>query len=60
MGFLGFGKKKAAMATADPVCGMSVDAGTTPFHTESAGRPFYFCSANCLGTFRSDPKRFGG
>jgi P-type Cu+ transporter len=57
MGLFGFGKKKASTAV-DPVCGMSVDPATTPFQADHEGRTYYFCSANCLGTFKANPARF--
>jgi Cu+-exporting ATPase len=42
----------------DPVCGMAVDPQMTPHRHEFEGRPYYFCSAGCLGKFRADPKRY--
>jgi P-type Cu+ transporter len=58
MGFLGFGRKKAATAAKDPVCGMSVDPATTPFQADYQGGTFSFCSANCMGTFQADPAKY--
>lgn len=42
----------------DPVCGMQVDAATTPHHAEHAGVPFHFCSARCRAKFVEDPERY--
>jgi Cu+-exporting ATPase len=58
MGLFGFGKKKGDAPRTDPVCGMQVDPGTTPFFAHHENRPFYFCSANCLGTFKADPAKY--
>ena len=38
--------------TRDPVCGMTVDERTA-LSAESAGKRFYFCSANCKLAFES-------
>lgn len=57
MGIFGFGKKQAPTAI-DVVCGMKVDPQATAFSAEHDGRPFYFCSANCLGKFKADEERF--
>ncbi|MFQ5908257.1 MAG: YHS domain-containing protein [Thermoplasmata archaeon] len=46
------------MAT-DPVCGMSVDEGTTDYTATHEGRTFYFCSSGCKETFEADPHRYG-
>lgn len=43
----------------DPVCGMTVDEKKTKYTSEHEGRMFYFCSANCKGTFDKDPHRYG-
>jgi len=44
----------------DPVCGMAVDAHTTPHRAEHRGRPYYFCSAGCRQKFIADPQRHLG
>ncbi|NGM88505.1 heavy metal translocating P-type ATPase [Parapusillimonas sp. SGNA-6] len=41
----------------DPVCGMHVTE-SSPHHVERDGQLFYFCSAKCMGTFKSDPDKF--
>lgn len=43
----------------DPVCGMMVDEKKAQSKSEHEGRTFYFCSANCKGTFDKDPHRYG-
>jgi Cu+-exporting ATPase len=35
----------------DPICGMTVDAETTPWHYEAAGQRTSFCSAHCRDAF---------
>ncbi len=44
----------------DLVCGMTVDADTTPHHAEYQGRTYYFCSAGCRTKFIADPQRYLG
>lgn len=58
MGFLGFGRKKQASTAVDPVCGMSVDPANAPFQAEHMGRTYFFCSANCMGTFKANPAKY--
>ncbi len=41
----------------DPVCGMTVTE-QSPHHLEHAGRPYYFCSAKCLGKFSAEPAKY--
>ncbi|WP_338440743.1 heavy metal translocating P-type ATPase, partial [uncultured Aquabacterium sp.] len=41
----------------DPVCGMPVTTAS-PHKQEFAGRPYYFCSSNCLGKFSKEPQRY--
>jgi Cu+-exporting ATPase len=36
----------------DPICGMSVSPATARGQIEFEGRPYYFCSASCLETFK--------
>jgi Cu+-exporting ATPase len=38
----------------DPVCGMTVDAGTTPHRLDLGGQTWFFCSAGCLDRFRRE------
>jgi Cu+-exporting ATPase len=42
----------------DPVCGMRVDAATTPHRAERDNRVFHFCSAGCRTKFEADPDRY--
>ena len=42
----------------DPVCGMQVDAATTPHHAEHAGEAYHFCSAKCRERFEARPEVF--
>ncbi len=42
----------------DLVCGMAVDAETTPHRAEHAGHPYYFCGARCRERFVAEPERF--
>jgi len=42
----------------DPVCGMTVDPGTTPHHADHAGKAFHFCSAGCRTKFVADPAKY--
>jgi len=41
----------------DPVCGMNV-TDASPHKAEHAGRPYWFCSANCRTKFLADPMRY--
>jgi Cu+-exporting ATPase len=42
----------------DLVCGMTVDADTTPHHAEFRGQTYFFCSAGCRAKFIADPERY--
>ena len=44
----------------DVVCGMTVDADTTPNRAEYEGQTYYFCSAGCRTKFIADPLRYLG
>ena len=39
----------------DPICGMTVDTGTTKYKSEIEGKSFYFCCAGCKQTFERQP-----
>jgi len=39
----------------DPICGMTVDPGKTPFVSEYRGTKVYFCCAGCKKVFDRDP-----
>lgn len=41
----------------DPVCGMSVDP-TSSLSTRHGEESFYFCSEECLRTFKQDPEKY--
>jgi Cu+-exporting ATPase len=41
----------------DPVCGMTVTE-QSPHRAQHEGRPYYFCSAKCLGKFTAEPARY--
>jgi YHS domain-containing protein len=41
----------------DPVCGMTVDRGTT-LTSEFHGKAYYFCSPGCRERFEEDPERY--
>jgi Cu+-exporting ATPase len=42
----------------DPVCGMSVDPDSTPYHAPHGGDMFHFCSARCVERFQADPDKY--
>ena len=42
----------------DPVCGMTVDAATTPHHLVYNDDTYYFCSDHCLQRFQSAPTEY--
>jgi YHS domain-containing protein len=45
--------------TTDPVCGMRIDEKKTPeFHTQFAGRKYFFCSEECRKEFEADPNGY--
>ncbi len=44
----------------DRVCGMTVDADTTPHHADYQGKAYYFCSSGCRTKFIVDPQRYLG
>jgi YHS domain-containing protein len=39
----------------DPVCGMSVDPGSTEYVSGYQGNDFYFCAEACLKAFEKNP-----
>ena len=53
-------KSRAPHLVKDVVCGMTVDAETTPHHAEYQGQTYYFCSAGCRTKFIADPQRYLG
>ena len=42
----------------DPVCGMTVDAGTTKHRHTYDGLTYYFCCSHCAERFRTDPNTY--
>jgi xanthine dehydrogenase accessory factor len=46
------------MVLLDPVCGMTVDPGSTRHIAEHAGTIYAFCSAGCRTAFRKDPEAY--
>jgi P-type Cu+ transporter len=42
----------------DPVCGMSVDPGTSKHRFEYRGATYHFCSAGCRTKFIGDPAQY--
>src|SRR4051812_11715473 len=42
----------------DPVCGMTVDPGTTPHHHSHRGTSYFFCSGGCRTKFAADPDQY--
>ncbi len=50
----------AAGGAIDPVCGMTVDAATSPHHHSHHGRDYAFCSAGCRAKFAADPNKYLG
>jgi YHS domain-containing protein len=41
----------------DPVCGMQVDE-RSEFHTQFAGKKYFFCSEECRQEFEAEPDGF--
>jgi Cu+-exporting ATPase len=50
--------RPVAASAIDPVCGMTVDARTTPHRHSGRDRLHYFCSAACRGKFAADPAKY--
>ena len=42
----------------DPVCGMKIDETRTEFHTQFAGKKYFFCSEECQTEFENRPDEF--
>ena len=49
---------KSAARVIDPVCGMAVDAATSPHRASHDGHDYAFCSAGCRTRFIADPDRY--
>ena len=43
---------------ADPVCGMTVQAGEAAGRLEFGGKLYLFCSPHCLHAFEKEPRRY--
>jgi Cu+-exporting ATPase len=50
-------KETSAAALKDPVCGMSVNQGSSHHHQHN-GQDFYFCSQHCQHKFAENPAAF--
>lgn len=48
------------MKVTDPVCGMEIDTETAEAQEDYAGKPFFFCSAECHRLFKASPERYVG
>lgn len=48
------------VSAVDPVCGMTVDKGTTTLTADYAGERYYFCSPGCRTSFLANPKAYVG
>ena len=46
------------MPDIDPVCGMSVEPGSTPYKTLYKGKIYYFCSPQCKKAFQENPEYY--
>ena len=44
--------------TKDPVCGMKVDENRSEFHTQFAGKKYFFCSDECRKEFEAEPDAY--
>lgn len=44
----------------DPVCGMTVDKGTTTLTADYGDERYYFCSPGCRTSFLANPKAYVG
>lgn len=42
----------------DPVCGMQVDPGQSPFVFSYQKKSYYFCADACLKSFEKNPEKF--
>ena len=47
-----------AVATRDPVCGMTVDPEKSRFSWEYGGATYHFCCGGCHAAFQTDPEAF--
>lgn len=42
----------------DPICGMKVDEKNVKYVSTHMGSDYYFCSADCKGTFDRNPMKY--
>src|SRR3974390_1981351 len=42
----------------DPVCGMTVDPASAPYHSEHDGVVYFFCGAKCQSKFMAEPRKY--
>jgi YHS domain-containing protein len=49
---------RGGIMTTDPVCGMKVDDKRSEFHTQFAGKKYFFCSENCRKEFEAAPDEY--
>jgi xanthine dehydrogenase accessory factor len=52
------GAAAAGREERDPICGMTVVAGSAAHRAEHAGRTYYFCCGGCRERFLSDPEHY--
>ena len=45
-------------AAVDPVCGMTVDPGTSAGSSRVGGTEYFFCSTSCKARFDANPAQF--
>ena len=45
-----------AQTAKDPVCGMTVDPASTPYHASHADHDYHFCAAGCRDKFIAEPR----
>jgi xanthine dehydrogenase accessory factor len=51
------GTERQSAQAVDPVCGMTVSAGSDGLSLEHAGVTYYFCCAGCRDAFEEDPAK---
>ena len=50
--------KDSSGRVVDPVCGMTVDPGSTKLSFLYRGCKYYFCAEGCLKSFEADPDKY--
>jgi xanthine dehydrogenase accessory factor len=51
-------QKKEEEEAIDPVCGMTVEIGSTSLSATYQGKVYYFCSAGCQRKFTAQPEKY--